>query len=104
MSTLAETITNLKSKFNPDAAEDLEVVFQFALDEGDKYYITVKDKACDILEGEHDDPSVTLSLTTDTLKGLLNGEINGMTAFLNGEIRAEGDIMVATKLSELFAI
>ena len=104
MSTLSETIANLKNKFNADAAEDLDVIFQFALDEGDKYHITVKDQACDILEGAHDDPSVTLSLSTETLKGLLEGEVNGMTAFMNGEIRAEGDILLASRLGELFQL
>ena len=34
--------------------------------------------------------------------GIMTGEVDGMQAFMMGKLRAEGDMMLATKLSELF--
>jgi Putative sterol carrier protein len=37
-----------------------------------------------------------------TLAGIASGETDGMQAFMGGKLRAEGDMMLAMKLSELF--
>ena len=37
------------------------------------------------------------------MKGVLSGELNGMQAFMTGKLRAEGDMMLAAKLGELFS-
>ena len=34
--------------------------------------------------------------------GVVTGEIDGMSAFMKGQLRAEGDVMLATKLGKLF--
>ncbi len=38
----------------------------------------------------------------ETLEGIVSGETDGMQAFMGGKLRAEGDMMLAMKLSELF--
>jgi putative sterol carrier protein len=43
-------------------------------------------------------------MDTETLGGLMSGEVDGMQAFMMGQLKAEGDIMLATKLSELFPV
>ena len=101
MSSVAEYKQILANKFNPSAAAGLNEVFQFDL-EGELFHLVVTDGSYDILEGEHDDPSVTLQLKSATLKGLLDGSVNGMTAFMMGKVKAIGDMMLATKLTQLF--
>ena len=101
MSSVAEYKQILANKFNPSAAAGLNEVFQFDL-EGELFHLVVTDGNYDILEGEHDDPSVTLQLKSATLKGLLDGSVNGMTAFMMGKVKAIGDMMLATKLTQLF--
>jgi putative sterol carrier protein len=41
-------------------------------------------------------------MDNDTLQGVMNGETDGMQAFMAGKLRAEGDMMLALKLGELF--
>lgn len=103
MSEITDTLNRVVSKFNADAAADLDAVFQINVDDDDNnYFIKIKDAACNLDQGDHDDPTVTLSMDCETLQGIFSGDIDGMQAFMEGKIRAEGDIMLATRLTELF--
>jgi putative sterol carrier protein len=96
------TFDKLQSRFNAQAAQGMDDVFQFHFSDAGSHYLVVKDGNLEIQEGEHDDPSVCLSLSTDTLKGIMNGEVNGMTAFMTGKLKATGNVMLATRLTSLF--
>ena len=104
MADINAIIEGLKDKFNAEAASGMEEVFQFNIENADNYHIIIKDGSCEILPGEHDDPSVTLIMNKETLKDVLTGEEDGMQAFMAGKLRAEGDMMLATKLSALFPV
>lgn len=95
-------IDKLQARFDANAAQGMDEIFQFRFDDNEDYYLIVKDGTLDVQEGEHDDPSVTLTMSTDTLKGIMNSEINGMTAFMTGKLKATGNVMLATKLTSLF--
>lgn len=104
MASTAELFNNIQSQFNPEAAAGLDEVFQFAIEDADTYHLVVKDGSCKLVEGEHSDPSVTLIMDEDTLKEIVSGELNGMQAFMAGRLRTEGDMMLATRLSDLFSL
>ncbi|ODC03335.1 SCP-2 family sterol carrier protein [Terasakiispira papahanaumokuakeensis] len=104
MADVNAVIEQMKNKFNSDAAAGMNEVFQFDIEDGDHYYIQVSDGTCTIEQGEHDDPSVTLIMSSQTLKDVMSGETDGMQAFMAGKLRAEGDMMLATKLSALFPV
>lgn len=96
------TLEKLQARFNPEAAEGMDEVFQFHFSDAGDHYLVIKDRTLDVQEGEHDDPSVSLGMSTDTLKGIMSGDINGMTAFMTGKLKATGNVMLATKLTSLF--
>ncbi len=102
MANLLDVFNDMKDKFNASAAAGLDLVFQFDIEDGDTYHLVVKDGTCEIVEGAHDDPNVTLIMDTATLVGVMSGDIDGMQAFMLGKLRAEGDMMLATKLGDLF--
>lgn len=102
MANILEVFNDMKDKFNPSAATGLDLVFQFDVEDGDTYHLIVKDGTCEIVEGANDDPNVTLIMDTDTLVGVMTGTIDGMQAFMMGKLRAEGDMLLATKLGDLF--
>lgn len=99
---VAKIFETLKDNFNSDAAAGEDLVFQFAIEDADAYHLIIKDEKCELVAGEYDDPSVTLIMNTETLQGIVSGETDGMQAFMAGQLRAEGDMMLATKLGELF--
>jgi putative sterol carrier protein len=102
MSSAAEIIEQMNAKFNPAAAAGLDLIFQFNIEDADTYHLIVKDGTCVVAQGESDDANVTLIMNSETLKGIASGETDGMMAFMSGQLRVEGDMMLATKLSELF--
>ncbi|MFY9180405.1 MAG: SCP2 sterol-binding domain-containing protein [Venatoribacter sp.] len=102
MATVADIIEQMNNKFNAAAAAGLDLIFQFNIEDADNYFLTIKDGACTVGEGVNDDANVTLILNSETLQGIMTGEEDGMMAFMNGKLRVEGDMMLATKLGELF--
>ena len=103
MSDVAKAVEAMQAKFNPAAAAGLDLVYGFDItDEGKHYALIIKDGTCDLQEGENPDANCTLVLDSETLKGLVSGETDGMQAFMGGKLRVEGDMMLSMKLSELF--
>ncbi|WP_419810840.1 SCP2 sterol-binding domain-containing protein [Bacterioplanoides sp.] len=102
MASVAEIIETMNSKFNAAAAADMDLIFQFNIEDGDTYHLIVKDGTCTAAAGENDDANVTLIMNSETFGGIATGETDGMQAFMSGQLRVEGDMMLATKLGELF--
>ena len=87
------------------AAAGLDLVFGFNITDEDKHFsLIVKDSTCELKEGENPDAQVTLVMDGETLEGIVSGETDGMQAFMSGKLRAEGDMMLAMKLGELFPV
>ncbi|MCV6588210.1 MAG: SCP2 sterol-binding domain-containing protein [Marinobacterium sp.] len=104
MSDLNTLFSEMKQRFNADAAAGMDTVFQYAIDDDNHWYVCVSDGNCEISEGEHDDPTVTLAMDSTTLQEVMSGETDGMQAFMTGRIRADGNIMEATRLATLFPV
>lgn len=102
--SVAQVFEKLEQNFNADAAAGLDLVFQFNIEDDKNYHLIINDGSCKLVEGDHDDPSVTLIMNSETLQGIVSGETDGMQAFMAGQLRAEGDMMLATKLGELFTL
>lgn len=102
MASVAEIIKTMNSKFNAAAAAGLDLIFQFNIEDGETYHLIVKDGTCSVAQGANDDANVTLIMNSETLAGIVSGDTDGMMAFMSGQLRVEGDMMLATKLGELF--
>lgn len=92
----------LGERFNANNAAGLAAVFQFALEDADSFYLDVRNQVLNAEWGEHRDPDITLRLNEETLAKVVLGELDGMSAFMKGQLRAEGNVMLATRLGKLF--
>ncbi|MFT5781641.1 MAG: putative sterol carrier protein [Pseudomonas sp.] len=104
MTSVADIAQTMQSKFNAAAAAGLDLVFGFNIEDGENFFLTVKDSTCEMSQGESPAANVTLIMSTETLAGISSGETDGMQAFMGGKLRAEGDMMLAMKLGELFPV
>ena len=91
-------------RFNPAASGALDAVFQYQVEDEGAYHLIVKESTCTLETGEHAAPTVSLTLSEETLADILAGETDGMQAFMSGQLKATGDLMLATRLPELFPI
>jgi len=91
-------------RFNAAAADSMEAVFQYHMEDAGDYHLIVSNGTCTLCLGEHDSPTVSLSMSEETLVEILSGEVDGMQAFMAGQLKATGDLMLATRLPELFPL
>ncbi len=104
MSGVSAVFEEMKNRFNSAAAAGLDAVFQYNIEDAEPYFVTIANGECAVAQGEHDEPSVTLTLDSQTLQEVMSGETDGMQAFMTGRIRGDGDIMLATRLTALFPV
>ena len=102
MTDVAKAVEAMKAKFNPGAADGLDLVFGFRIDDTKNFSLIVKNNTCELQEGENPDAQVTVVMDGETMQGIVDGSTDGMQAFMGGKLRTEGDMMLAMKLSELF--
>jgi len=104
LTNVKEVFTNMPEIFNSGATQGLDVAFQFDItgDGGGTWNVRVKDGTCQIQEGSHEAPTVTLTMSCETWLAIVNRELNAMQAFMGGQLKVSGDIMLAQRIPELF--
>ena len=101
---IKEVFARMPEAFNASAAQGMDAVFQLDItgQGGGKWHVVVRDGACQVNEGSHDTPNVTLTMSSETWLAIVNKELNGMQAFMSGDLQASGDIMLAQQIQQLF--
>jgi putative sterol carrier protein len=92
-----EIIGFMQSNFIPGNASGVDAVFQLELS-GDRtcfYYVVVKNGECQIKEGVHSRPTVTIDVSLTDLVDIMKGKIGAPAAFFSGKMRVSGDLMLA---------
>ncbi len=102
--SLKEFFELLPGKLDAVAAEDVDAVYQFDLSgaQGGQYVLIIRQGVCQVAEGTHDDPHVTLAMAGEDCIKVLNGQLSGPAAAMSGRIRIGGDIGLALQLKALF--
>ncbi|OGN93371.1 MAG: hypothetical protein A2Z75_08855 [Chloroflexi bacterium RBG_13_50_10] len=102
--TARELVLQMPLGFDPVAAGDLEADIQFDLsgEGGGKMVLSVSNGQCTAREGEAASPTLTICSPADVWLKVSRREINPGMAFINGLYRAEGDMELLVKISELF--
>lgn len=97
---VVDFLKQLPQAFNAAEAGDSPCVLQF--NTSTPAYATIKDGQCTVSEGTAAAPNVTITMNDEDLIELLKGNLNGMTAFMSGQLQMEGDLMLARQLSTMF--
>ena len=104
MTDVKEVFSKLAESFDASASQGVDAVFQFDItgDGGGTWNVMVRDRTCQIQEGSHDSPAVTLSMSSDTWLGIVNKVTDAMGAFISGQLKVSGNIMLAQRIPKLF--
>jgi putative sterol carrier protein len=94
----------LPSRFHASAAEGVTAVYQFDLsgNEGGQYQLHIAGQTCRVSPGLHSSPDVTLRMVGEDCVAILDGRLSGVSAFLSGRLKIEGDLGLAMKLAAFF--
>jgi putative sterol carrier protein len=104
---LAETLKlqtqRLSPRLRPALIERPETHFQFYFRDGEPFHLSVAGDQCRFEPGIVADPDINLFIDThETCWALLDCRMEGMTAFLEGRYRADGNIVLSQLLLYLF--
>ena len=104
--TAKESIEKMPVVFDANAAKGLNAVFQFNLtgDDGGQWNLTVKDGTCELQEGAHAAPTVTLTLAGTTWLSIVNKKMNAMQASMSGRLKTVGNMLTAQKIPTVFPL
>lgn len=102
--TIKEFFHLLPNELDSEAAEDLDAVYQFDLSgtEGGQYIVAIRQGTCQVTEGIHEDPHVTLSMEGEDCIKVLAGQLSGQAAAMSGRLKVSGDFGLALQLRALF--
>lgn len=65
-------------------------------------YITIDNGHCTAHDGMAESPDVTFKVRDEHLIKLMTGRMFGLTAFLTGRLKVEGNYILAQKLQQVF--
>lgn len=104
IASVQEVFDTMPQVFNPSAAQGMNVVYQFHItgEGAGDWIVDINDGNCEIKEGVHDSPTTTLTMSGETWLAMVNKELNGMQAFMSGQLKVSGDIMLAQRIYDLF--
>jgi NAD(P)-dependent dehydrogenase (short-subunit alcohol dehydrogenase family)/putative sterol carrier protein len=104
--SVADVFNNMAVSFNADAAEDVDVIFQFNISgsEGGDWACVIKDQACSIDAGVNDQAACTLKMADQDFLDMMTGKLPAMRAYTSGKLIISGDIMKSQLIEKLFKI
>lgn len=102
--TVKEYFETLPERFKAEAAKSIQAVFQFELagDGGGTYHVNVDHGKMQVVEGAHPTPTATLKMNGDDYVKMANGQLNGAMAFMKGQMKVTGNVLLAQKMQAIF--
>lgn len=85
--------------------KDFNRIIQFEIEGTDeKYVIYIKNLKANIKEGNSDQPDILISGKSETVEGIINGEINAITAVMSRGLTIKGKMADIMDLKKLLAL
>lgn len=88
---------------NPGKLAGIKGVFQFDISGADAgvYSVAIGDGKATVSEGGSASPSVTISMASNDFLDMVEGRLDGITAFMGGKLKVKGDMGLAMQLQNL---
>ena len=100
--SLQDFFDNLQ--IDPKKTAGMNATYQFVAtgDGGGSWSVKITNGDTKVAAGMADAPTIVLTATSADWLDMMNGKMNGTTAFLTGKLKIQGDVSLAMKLETLF--
>src|SRR5512147_2590563 len=105
--TIAEIMQRMPGALVAAKAEGVDAVvhFKFTGVEAGEWNAIIRDGECVVAQGiPKSRPSVTLTADSAAFVRVLTGDLDATRAVMEGQLKIGGDVMLATRLVQLFKI
>lgn len=95
---LSQIFDAMVGAFDADKAAGQEAVIQWDITNGGdtlNYTLVVADGKCELKKEPGDNPRVTMEMSLPNYLRLITGNLDGMQAFMSGQLKITGDMMFA---------
>lgn len=95
----------MAGSFQPDKAAGVSAVIQYDItgEGGGTWHVVIADGTCEVNEGGHDAPKMTLTMDAQDWIDMIGGSLDGQQAFMTGKLKIKGDMSLAMKMGQFFA-
>jgi putative sterol carrier protein len=104
VTTVKEYFDTLPERFVPEAAKAIQATFQFELsgDGGGTFHVNVDHGTMKVIQGSHPSPTAVIKMAGDDYVKMVNGKLNGAMAFMKGQMKVTGNVLMAQKMQAIF--
>ena len=71
-------------------------------DDGATFHVVVDDGAMKVVQGPSTSPSATIKMKSDDYVKMVNGKLSGTMAFMKGQLKVTGNVVLAQKMQSIF--
>jgi putative sterol carrier protein len=88
---------------NPAKLAGIKAVFQFDISGADPgiYSIAIADGKAAVSEGTSASSNITITMASNDFADMVEGKLDGITAFMGGKLKVKGDMTLAMQLQSL---
>ena len=91
----------MAAQYNPNAIPGMKSVLQFEFEKG-SYYLIMNENTCTAYAGKYSTPTLKIISPEGVWMKIVNGELSGQKAFMDGLYTIEGDMNILLNLNKLF--
>ena len=91
----------MASQYNPNAFPGMKSILQFEF-ETDSYYLIINENTCTAYAGNYPTPTLKIKSPQEIWMKIVNGELSGQKALMDGLYSIEGDLNLLINLNKLF--
>lgn len=87
----------------PEIAQGINSVYQFDLtgDDASNWVLDLTKSSDHVSAGTHDNPAVTVTMTSADFVSMVEGQLAPQMAFMTGKLKIKGDMSLALKLQQI---
>ncbi len=67
-----------------------------------RYHFRIANESIEVQMGAHASPNITITMKESDYLEMVNGKLNGQTAFMSGKLKIAGDMGLALRLPNIF--